>query len=276
MSAPLVNPLVTVDEPAPEVAGYGLYSAATVLNPTDSHTQAGVQWESTACGTSGPFQVGCGVQVPWPLRGGQTWVEAHPFGVGAGVDCKLVGTTADHLRDLARTDLRLTEQWAIERAYWTGEVFAVGVDSPHLADAERATILSATPVSPARAIGLLEHAIGQFTGAVGVVHASRLAFGYLKGFVSENAGKMRTELGTRVAFGTGYPGTAPDGTDPGAGVTWLYATGPVLVNLGPVQDLPTDPRLALDRETNDARVHAVRIVSVGHACGLVAVPITLL
>ena len=40
---------------------------------------------------------------------------------------------------------------------------------------------------------------------------------------------LRTWNGNLVAAGAGYPGTAPDGSDPAAGTSWIYGTGPVFI-----------------------------------------------
>lgn len=274
-----ITPPAIVDEPTPEAAGYGLYSVASVLDPDDEHVQSGVIWEPSVCGVAGSFPVGCEETAGWPLPtvDGIPTVEAAPFGVSAGQECKIVGTPPARLRELARARLRYTEQHAVEHAYWTGDVFTGDVVSPHLAAGADVEVLSAVAVKPAVAIGLLEEALGKMTGAIGVIHAPRVAFGVLKSYVSESRGVMRTELGTKVAFGTGYSGDGPDGEARSASLdkVWLYATGPVQVVRGAVIDLPNDPREALDRETNVAKVQAVRIVSVGHSCGLVAVPVNL-
>lgn len=275
-----VTPPADVAEPTPEAAGFGLYSAAQVVDG-DNRTHAGVRWEPTVCGLAGSFPVGCAETAGWPLPyvDGIPTVTAAPFGVSAGQECKIVGVELAHLRDLATARLRYTEQRAVERAYWTGAPFGAGVTTPHLAAGDDVQVLAAAPVKASLAVGLLEEYLGNLTGVIGVLHAPRVAFGALKGFVAAKGGGMRTELGTRVAFGTGYPGTAPDAapgaTRPDPEVAWIYATGPVQVVRSGVLHLPDDPRDALDRETNDARVQAVRIVSVGHSCGLAAVPVNL-
>jgi hypothetical protein len=283
----VITPPVLVNEPTPEAAGFGLYSAAAVLDPDDAHVQSGVMWEPSVCGLAGAFPVNCPTPAgsfPRPTVDGIPVLEAAPFGVSSGQECKLVGTSPDRLRDLARARLRYTEQTAVERAYWTGDVFAAaGVTSPHLAAGDAAaggavTVLSGTAAAPvavkaARAVGLIEEALGGITGAVGVIHAPRVLSEMLPS--TEKGGVLRTKLGTRYAFGAGYPGTGPDGAARPAGLAWIYGTGPVQVVRSPILDLPGDPRDALDRSTNVARIQAVRIVSLGHSCGLVAVPVDL-
>jgi hypothetical protein len=269
------TPLFGVAEPTPQPVGYGLYSAATVLDPADPKAQNGVQWEPSTCGVASPFKVRCPTPDPLPAPNGWPVVQAYPFGVGAGVACKTVGISTADLRDRARNLLRLTEEHAVEFGYWTGQFYDPSVPGMYLAHTD-ATVLSVTPVAPKAALGMLEDAIGDMTGAVGVIHAARHAVGVLASDMGlrQQGGRLLTILDTPVAAGAGYPGTGPDGTRP-AGTSWLYATGAVQVVRGPVQDLAPNPRDSLDRSTNDARVHAVRLVSPGHNCGVVAVPINL-
>lgn len=267
------QPPALIAEPTPEAAGFGLYSAAVVVDSTDPHAESGVLWEPTACGVTSSFPIACPPSFTLGVKQGLDSVSTSPFGVNAGLECKPVGTPLDQLRDVVGTRLRLAESYAVERTYWTGDVLPAA--SPRLAAGAGVTVLSGTPVKASYGMGLLEEAIGKMTGAVGVIHAPRIAIGALKSFVSAARGGMRTELGTRVAFGTGYPGTDPAGAAATGTVRWLYATGPVQVVRGPVSYWPNDPRDALDRSTNIARLQAVRIVSVGHSCGLVAVPIDL-
>jgi hypothetical protein len=278
----VITPPVLVNEPTPEATGFGLYSAASVLDPDDAHVQSGVMWEPSVCGVAGAFPVNCPTPAgsfPRPTVDGIPVLEAAPFGVSSGQECKIVGTPLDRLRDLARARLRFTEQTAVERAYWTGEQFAAaGVTSPHLAAGAAVTVLSGTAaapvaVKPALAVGMIEEALGGLTGVVGVIHAPRVLSELLPS--AEKGGVLRTKLGTRYAFGAGYPGTGPDGAARPDGVAWIYGTGPVQVVRSPILDLPNDPRDALDRSTNVARIQAVRVVSLGHSCGLVAVPVNL-
>jgi hypothetical protein len=270
-------PLATLTGPAPTGYGYGLYSVAAPADSTDPRAVNGGQWPALGCGVAKPFAIDCPpASAPASLitGSGLPWVSQFPFGVVAGVRCKPVGASVDELRDAARAILRLSEQYAVERALWRGGVWPAGTVGEFLA--RNPTILSATPVSVKAAIGMLEDALVGMSGGVGVIHAPRLALGALTADwpVRQSGGRILTMVDTPVVFGGGYDGSAPGGGRP-AGTAWVYATGPVQVTRGPVQDLPSDPRLAVDRATNDALVMAVRVVSVGYACGVVGVPVTL-
>jgi hypothetical protein len=270
----VTTPVVEVPEPTPIPAGFGLYSVAQLVDPTDRHTQAGVSWRPTICGVATPFPIDCPEDYTLDFLDGVPFTETRPFGISAGVRCKLVGTTIPDLREIAREQLRLTESRGVELGYLYGEVLPDGSPSPYLHGVPEENVLGGGPVSAAMGIGLLEEAIGNMTGAQGVIHAPRVGIGTLGGQVVADGPRLRTKLGTPVAFGTGYDGSGPDGTVP-AGSRWLYATGPVQVTRGPVVNIPNEDREVLNRENNEATVHAARIVSVGHSCGIYAVQITL-
>jgi hypothetical protein len=273
------TPLATLTGPTPTGYGYGLYSVASPTDSVDPRTGNGGQWPALGCGVARAFPIDCPPTVaPASLvsAAGLPWVVQYPFGVVAGVRCKPVGASVDELRDAARAILRLSEQYAVERAFWRGGVWPASVTAGAVFLAQNPTILSATPVSPKAAVGMLEDALVGMSGGVGVIHAPRLALGVLgaDGTLRQSGGRLLTLVDTPVALGGGYDGTGPGGTR-AAGTAWLFGTGPVQVTRGPVDDLPSDPRLAVDRATNDALVMAVRVVSVGVACGVVGVPITL-
>jgi hypothetical protein len=146
--------------------------------------------------------------------------------VVAGVRCKPVGASVDELRDAARAILRLSEQYAVERAFWRGGVWPASVTAGAVFLAQNPTILSATPVSPKAAVGMLEDALVGMSGGVGVIHAPRLALGVLgaDGTLRQSGGRLLTLVDTPVALGGGYDGTGPGGTR-AAGQAWLYAHG---------------------------------------------------
>jgi hypothetical protein len=272
-------PLVTVSGPTPTPYGYGLYSVAAPSDSADPRTQKGVQWPLSGCGVAQPFAIDCPPTQSLPAlvtKTGLPWVNAYPFGVVAGVKCKPVGTPVDELQAEARQILRLSEQWAVERAYWKGGVWPASVlDEAYLASAGATILNGGTAVSARAAVGILEDALGGMSGGVGVIHLPALAAGLLDDLgVRQQGGRLMTKLDTPVACGRGYDGTSPANARP-AGTAYFYATGPVQVTRGPVIDLPSNADVAVDRSTNEASVWAARIVSVAHSCGVVGVNVTL-
>jgi hypothetical protein len=85
--------------------------------------------------------------------------------------------------------------------------------------AQDPTILSATPVSPKAAVGLLEDGLVQLSGGVGVIHAPRLALGVIASDwpLRQSGGRLLTLLDTPVALGGGYDGAGADHPRPRAG-----------------------------------------------------------
>jgi hypothetical protein len=279
VTAALISPLANLTGPTPTGYGYGLYSVAAPTDTADPRSGNGGQWPAVGCGVAQAFPIDCPPTVaPASLvsEDGLPWVSQFPFGVVAGVRCKPVGTTVAEMQTAARAILRLSEQHAVEKALWRGGVWPDAVTAEAGFLAQDPTILSATPVSPKAAVGLLEDGLVQLSGGVGVIHAPRLALGVIASDwpLRQSGGRLLTLLDTPVALGGGYDGSGPDGTRV-AGQAWLYATGPVQITRGPVQDLPSDARLAVDRSTNDALIMATRTVSAGYACGVLGVPVTL-
>lgn len=265
-------PLGEVTGPAGQPAGFGLYSVAP---PIDATLRYGVRFLDEVASTASSFPIDCPPTWELATDGPPSWVEAPVFGVSAGLGVDhILGLGVDELRKLARTRLALQESAAVESVYWTGKT-AGGDDAGVPSLAGTAETLSASAVSLAVGLGLLEEWIGAHTGALGVIHAARHTVGtLLAAGVHRDGARLRTLVDTPVAVGTGYPGTGPAGTRT-AGTSWLYATGPVQVMRDGVLDLPTDPRVAVDRAVGAVAIHAVRYVSVAHTVGAAAVPITL-
>lgn len=269
---------LTVNPPTPVSSEFGLYSVATVRDLTDPHANAGVQYEPVSPGVASLGEAGCEFRDDLAASLGMESVELDPFVVWAGPECgSLLGYEADEFVTRARTALSLSEERSVERALATGEPFAVGSPSPRLAaPVADVTVLSAIAVKPKTAVGLIEEALGNASGAKGVIHAPRRAAGLLTELVEKTGPRLTTKLGSPVAFGAGYTGQAPVGAAPVANVVWLYATGPVLVTrtetFEPGGD---DVRLLVDRTTNALTVVTARIVSVGFEGLLAAVPLSL-
>lgn len=270
----LNEPLVEVSGPAAQPSGFGLYSAAAVL---DAKIRHGVRFLDEIAGAASSFAIDCPPTFSLAtdsLDEERLWVEAPAFGISAGVGADHpLGLGVAEMQALARTRLALQESSSVEAAFWTGKDAAGNpTGAPALAAAQQ---LATTPVSLGVGLGMLEEWIGGATGALGTIHAARHLIGSLTSLhVRRDGAKLRTLVDTFVAAGTGYDGTGPDGTR-AAGTSWLYATGPVQVLRSPVLDLPSDPRLGMDRATDHTKIHAVRNVAVGYTVGAVAVPVTL-
>lgn len=174
------------------------------------------------------------------------------------------------------------ESYAIARELWTGdlsqqEATALGGDAePNLHLTLSPTVVSAQPVSPKRALGLLQEAAGDaFHGQQVYLHVARAAEPFLPD-LTKVGNLLYTRLDNVVVADAGYPGTPPQGTAPADGVSWVYATGPVVVRHSPL--LMDDRALAsvIDTRTNTVRRTASkRVAATFDTCAYFAVPITL-
>lgn len=271
----MAQPRATVAAQTPQPLGYGLLSAASEQLRDDPHARFGVQFEP-ASGVSGGI-VGINLTTAAPAAAlvpddytgyeyGYPLVETDPFLIYSGVQAKPVGTTVTELADRARTKLALQAGRWIEKGLWDLQLTDAATEA-----------LSATPVGPMHALGLLEEWLGEVVGCHGVIHASRLAAATLaeNGYVAPAGQKMLTRLGTPVAFGTGYAGTGPAAVAAAAGTTWLYATGPVQINRAGIESQSRLPREGMAFASNTLTVFATEVVSVGFEVAAVAVPVTL-
>lgn len=197
-------------------------------------------------------------------------------------------------RDPVEADARVRrliaaqESFAVARELWTGELshaeeeadpeLLEGVGkAPRLVDVPAANVLSATPVSPKRAAGMLQAAVGRATrGGRPFLHASPEAEPYLDS-LTRTGNLLTTRQGSVVVVDAGYPGTAPateddpNGAEPADGVSWLYATGRVGVWRSTMETVE-----GYDTAHNRARLVGLRsYVPAFDPAVLFAVPITL-
>lgn len=278
----MAGPRLLIDSPLSfSPSPYGLLSVAQAATPQSPHWQNGVTWISncndanttydeciavTGVGSPpepSPKEAATGLQ----LRG------ATPFTVYARFDCSPVGMD---VIALANEALRMDSSRQAEIALWTGVAGAQTVIWPHLAadamvlDAQNIT-LQTVPVTGAAddvasSLGFVEDVLGDCYNGQGVIHIPRLAIPTFDawGLLKVVRGQLQTINGNLVVAGTGYPGTAPDGTDPTAGTTWIYATGAVF-------EMHSEARVntlreSLDRSENTVQSIAEQTYVLGFDC----------
>lgn len=272
----------------------------------EGHWRAGVEWETTCGGSSSTFEecvivnatsglvTGSPVPFPEPPTKGETADRANygatPFTLYAEVDCSAAGYYEEST-DLVRSIFERTEHTALETVFFTGTVAGVtNVQYPHLAASVpvvatesggtavnlqlAATVVTGVATCVEVALGLLESAFADCYKATGIVHVPNeviplMAEAYL---LERDGDALFTTNGNRVVAGTGYSGSAPDGTT-SAGVRWLYMTPRIF---GYRSDVRTfDPETTLDRSVNTVMAIAERTYVLGYDCCLVAVPVSL-
>lgn len=277
-----VIPRPWVSGPAPAPLDYGLATASSEQLRADDHATRGVLYEPLS-GLSGGVVavVNDGTQKPAAALTPETFaatagefptIETDPFLIYAGVQAKPVGHSVDDFAERAKAKLALAAYRFIEAGLWATS----GASALTAAGVATDLTGSGTAVSPAAGVGLLEEWLADHVGAKGVIHAPRRAGSVLHGArqVTVTGGKQTTRLGMPVAFGAGYANHAPGGAAAAAGVVWLYATGPVLVNRSGMEVWPpARGGQSMDLPHNTSTVYATEVVSVGYEVGVVAVPV---
>lgn len=280
-----------VDAPAFTTLPYGLWDVAQ-KPAAPSHWQNGVTWIER-CPDGGTTYDECvsvtgAGEPPAPAAKAdnvdQTFRGATPFTVFTRFDCSPVGLT-DAERS-AQDALARVESTQVEAAFWTGVAGGQTLVFPHLAeDAEvldvnsivlqSAASVCATGVDVVHGLGELEQCLADCYAGQGVIHIPRVAFPTFVAWdlVRDVDGVLMTRAGNLVVVGGGYPGTAPDGSAPASGTSWIYATGAVFGYRGDV--FFTRVRDSLDRAENTLQMIAERTYVLGFECCLLAVLVDL-
>lgn len=302
----MAGPRLPVDIPVFTSSPYGLLSVVDFQPTTTPHWQNGVTWQSH-CLESGMGNTtydecivvtGAGA-VPEPSVKNENVDSinrgATPFTAYTRFDCSPVGL--NDAEQVARSALSQTEQFQVERSFWTGIVDGKMLAFPHLAanaevfDGQSILLQSAASIAATGAydaalgLGLLEDALASCYNGVGVVHVPVKALPTLaaNNLITRDGGRdsvtgqvgrrLRTPNGNLVAVGAGYPGTSPAGAAPATNQAWVYATGAVFGYRGPVSY--TRARDSIDRGANMMQMIAERTYVLGWDCCHVAVLVNL-
>jgi hypothetical protein len=186
---------------------------------------------------------------------GLSLVSGASFIVYEGLSCGSL--TEDESAARAANRLALHEQYWVERQVDIG-----------LLRQDVVVLGGGTATGMVHGVGLLEQAIAATYGGIGVIHAARELAAPMtyRALVRRDGARLRSPLDNLLAFGAGYSTAGPDGTDAPAGQAWLYATGPVVVRRGEVQN-----REAFDQRRNTRMALAERSYAVTADCLRVAV-----
>jgi hypothetical protein len=168
--------------------------------------------------------------------------------------------------DELRRAVDATESFAIARELWTGALTraaadAGDLDTPNLSLVDGPTVLNGgAPVPVQRALGMIEQAVGEaLRGQQAYIHLARETlslFGYLQA-----AGNLLTSWsGNLLVADAGYPGTSPIGETDADGVSWIYATGQVVVRRTPLFAAGPDAEV-IDTATNTIYLHGSKVVA---------------
>lgn len=286
-----------VDPPTRTPMPYGLFTVVEPRDDGDPHWKNGVEWQPLCGGSSTTFDycVTGGAAPPLVDTGGRDTRAATPFTVYAEIDCSPVGTQWDQGLEDARKLLELTEQYQVERAFWTGlNQGLAGPASvyPHLAAnvavvdpvqgsnlqvvlQPAATVVTGSAVGATQGIGALEAALAQCYDGEAVLHVPVQAIPVMASNVLfyRDGNALRTFNGNRVVAGAGYANTSPSGVAAPAGTAWIYATGALFMYKGGVEQFTREQ--SLDRNTNTFKAIAQRTYVLGWDCCLFAVLINI-
>jgi len=198
-------PVAVVEGPPRLPLPYGLFSVVSLAEAATERWENGVTWEALLCDPAAIVIGDCASPKGFPKQfpDGTSIGEASAFTVYGTYKCNPIGMGPDPLtkaQEQARAHLRANEQKAAETYLWS-----VLDNAP--------TLL--TGGGPIKALGELENWMGDVYGALGVIHASRLAATTLaeKNLIESKGSQMFTLLGTPVVVGSGYPGTGASLTE---------------------------------------------------------------
>lgn len=231
---------------------YGLFSVAQIQNhgERDQDWMAGYFVETEACSstTTGlPICISTDSAEYDIFEGSDESPFFHvvAFSIVERFSCaNSVGFNAVDRRKTVVNQLKRVSEYAVEQELWLGTAAQLDGNpitaSRWLAGADDVTPTPGTGVKPEVAIGLVEQSFAASNpGIQATIHITPLIASTLEtGFMSEDEGVLHTANGSLVAISRG--GDAEEGPAAGGSATdhWVYATGPVHVDLG-VEDLVT-------------------------------------
>jgi hypothetical protein len=281
---------------------FGLLTTVEWTPVTNDYWQNGVTYQPM-CDTSGTSLgsttydeclavTGAGGPPPPPASLSGT-ISTDPrgatvFTVFAEFDCASVGNA--QAQTIAERALSMAEPWQVERAFWTGVAGDQKIVYPHLAanaevlDSGGITLQTAAVNVGATgtgspfvtgdlpnietAIGLLEGALANCYGGVGVIHVPQMIVPTMDAWniIRAQGPVMRTLNGNKVAVGEGYPGTSPTGAARTGNSCWIYATGNVFAIRSEIRVRAPQGAPSLDRSTNTMKMIAERTYVLGWDC----------
>jgi hypothetical protein len=244
---------------------FGLFSVLSLRPDSESSRWAnGIEWETASCDPVTAFDwqddPDCDTEFEKFFRGPGAVGTGRPFTVVGSYKCGTPGGQAfQRGEEFATADLLATEERQAEMFVWRRLAAAAADVNPGGA------------LGPAAALAALEDWLGDAYGSLGVIHGPRGLVSMLDTLVNASGSRLLTKVGTPVAAGAGYPGSAPGGAPAAAGETWVLASPALFGYRGEVQT-----HAALDRQKNDHYALAERQYVVGFdPCGVGAVRMTL-
>lgn len=257
---------------------YGLFSVAEVEN----HGSNNQNWidgyfvESSLCGFSTQIIPICAPAEDWinvfDNSDGANFFRVSPFGIFESFECNnSIGINAVDRKATTINQLKTITEFAVERELWLGDnAQSVNDDDSddynnerYLTNAQDATPTPGTAVKAKLALGLLEQAFAEVNpGVQPTIHVTPLIAVALDELLIEDDGKLITKTGAVVAVSRGGLGEEGPGSGGSATKHWMYATGPVHVDLGGEELITVNNGDIVDAKTNKVRYVAERPAAV--------------
>ena len=262
---PLAPPRVSLLSSVDVVTGDGDWLNGIMFTPEHcTPPENPYWWTCPPSGGAAPTQT---KDIPDP----EDVVNATPFDIWVGFKCGNQAVRNGDYQNMARRAMEAFQSSLIERELWTGTVAqAAGFPNDYLENTPDA-INGGAATPYVTALAELEQALATCQpGQIGVIHAQpRTVTTWLQnGLVTAEASgrRLRTQLGTIVVPGAGYPGTGAGLGAATKDAAWAYGTGMVRVYLGALSTVPED-NVEVDRTVNDIRVRVERAaVAVWDEC----------
>lgn len=265
VAAPLVTP-----------ESFTLLDYVQWVDDTDPHWQNGITYPAVCGGASTTYDI-C-VDSPVVTGSNPTkadtadriWRGATPFAIYTEIDCSPVGWWDDAENNVNEA-LRRYEHLEVERTFWTGTVHGdANIAMPHLAansvtlDSSDSLITLQTAATVAvtgtfdvvEGLGILEQQLASCYGAQGLIYVTIPVFDELVNelLVFQRNGLWYTAKGNKVVPGSGFTGTAPDGTAAPTGTSWMYATGALMGYRTPPK------RVAMRQDSFDRAINTLKLI----------------
>lgn len=204
------------------------------------HQKLCVQYQPDDCSFPLETTTQCltGTGVSKTPTGGANWRGADAFAVYTWIDCDLVGLGEAELKQRTLRAHQNNVQTVVEEVFWTGGDFGthqyLATETPVTEVSGGSTInlqTGATSVTGTydivKAISILEGQMASCYGGVPLIHVPRSVTPYLSDhhLITKSGQVFKTDNGSIVIPGPGYPGTGPAGQAATADTVWIYATG---------------------------------------------------
>lgn len=275
------GPAEVVQAPPLSPPGQGLLLSAEVIDdPNAAHWVEGVTFSPEVCSGTGLYAL-CGATPTDPGNTRTANRSFEPFVVFQDDECSTFGFEQADYEGRARRGLLAHESAMVEAEFWSGALLSANA---HLAQPNAVNFPLAQPrgsTAQASRVGLavLDQAIADARVGLGMIHVPPILLALLVGNqqLRWDGRRWISPMGNVVVGGSGYPGSAPDGTGGGdQTVQWAYATDLVQVIRGPITTTPETMAQALNRSTNVVTFRAERPFAVlWSGCAHAAVKITI-